>query len=104
MRHLIAVLCLFAMLIFTGSLAAQDASETTFTVRIENVSGQNTSTYADVGVVGVPVGATQRGAITPGNAYEFTIKAAPGDRLSFARARLDHLAKSLRRYGRSHGD
>ncbi len=84
MRHLIAVLCLFAMLIFTGSLAAQDASETTFTVRIENVSGQNTSTYADVGVVGVPVGATQRGAITPGNAYEFTIKAAPGDRLSFA--------------------
>lgn len=84
MRHLIVVLCLFAMLIMTGSLAAQDASETTFTVRIENVSGENTSTYADVGIVGVPVGATQRGAITPGNAYEFTIRAAPGDRLSFA--------------------
>ena len=72
------------MLLLTGSLAAQDASETTFTVRIENVSGQNTSVYADVGIVGVPVGATQRGAITPGNAYEFTVKAAPGDRLSFA--------------------
>lgn len=84
MRHRIALLCLFAMLLMTGSLAAQEASETTFTVRIENVSGDNTSIYADVGVVGVPIGATQRGAITPGNAYEFTVKAALGDRLSFA--------------------
>ena len=31
-----------------------------------------------------PVGADGPGPLTPGNAYEFTVQAAPGDRLSFA--------------------
>lgn len=78
------LLVLTILLLITGSLAAQDVTPTTFTVRIENVSGQNTQVYSDIGVVGVPVGATARGAITPGGAYEFTVKAKPGDHLSFA--------------------
>ena len=83
MRHLIVVLCLFAMLVLTGSLAAQDASETTFTVRIENVSGQNTQVYSDIGVVGVPVGAT-RAARSRRQRLRVHRQGAPGDHLSFA--------------------
>ncbi|HVU14628.1 MAG TPA: spondin domain-containing protein, partial [Phototrophicaceae bacterium] len=63
---------------------AQSASPTNFTVKITNVSGNNTSKYADVGIVGVPVGATQRAAITPGQSYDFVVKAQPGDSLTFA--------------------
>lgn len=84
MKRLSVVLCLFALLIFTGSIVAQDVTPTIFTVRIENVSGGNTQIYSAIGVVGIGVDATQRGAIMPGHAYEFTVKAAPGDHLSFA--------------------
>ncbi len=88
MKRATLLVSLFSLFIFTGSLAAQDMTPMTspvnFTVRIENVSGQNTQIYSDIGVVGVPAGATARGAITPGNAYEFTVKAKPGDHLSFA--------------------
>jgi len=35
-------------------------------------------------VVSIPVGATMAGPAVPGQAYEFTITAKPGDRLSFA--------------------
>ena len=57
---------------------------TTFTVRIENVSGGNTQIYSTIGIDGVPVGAAARRPAMPGEAYEFTVKAAPGDHLSFA--------------------
>ncbi len=85
MKHRLIGMCLLSLLLFTGSLAAsaQDASPVTFTVHIENVSGQNTQTYSTIGIAGVPVGATARGAAKPGEAYEFTVKAQPGDRLSF---------------------
>ena len=36
------------------------------------------------GVFATPVGADAPGPLTPGNAYEFTFVARPGDRLSFA--------------------
>ena len=36
------------------------------------------------GVFATPVGADGPGPLTPGNAYEFTFTARPGDRLSFA--------------------
>src|SRR5579871_2868961 len=63
---------------------AQSASPVNFTVKITNVSGNNTSKYADVGIVGVPVGATARAPITPGQSYDFIVKAKPGDSLAFA--------------------
>ncbi len=84
MKKLTLATGLLALVALSGSVAAQDAAPTTFTVRIENVSGGDTQTYPAIGIVGVGVGATQRGAIPPGSAFEFTIKAAPGDRLSFA--------------------
>ncbi len=69
-----------------GSLAAQDTAITpvTFTVHIENVSGSNTQQYSTIGIDGVPVGAAARRPAMPGEAFEFTVKAAPGDHLSFA--------------------
>ncbi|MEO8392948.1 MAG: spondin domain-containing protein [Chloroflexota bacterium] len=69
-----------------GSLAAQDTAMTpvTFTVQIENVSGSNTQMYSTIGIDGVPVGAAARRPAMPGEAFEFTVKAAPGDHLSFA--------------------
>ena len=63
---------------------AQDAKPVNFTVRIENVSGSNTQIYSSVGIDGVPVGATARRPAMPGEAFEFVIKAKPGDHLSFA--------------------
>lgn len=84
MKRLAFCTGLLALTLLSGSLAAQEMTPTRFTVRIENISGENTQVYSSIGVVGVPVDATQRGVITPGNSYEFTVKAAPGDRLSFA--------------------
>ncbi len=81
-KHLSVAACLCGLLVLTGGLAAQDAP-VTFTVHIENVSGQNTQVYSSIGVAGVPVGATARRAAMPGEAYEFTVKAAPGDHLAF---------------------
>ena len=81
---------LFALASLTiGGVAAQDmtpaaVTPTTFTVRIENVSGSNTQVYSTIGIDGVPVGATARRPAMPGEAFEFTVKAAPGDHLSFA--------------------
>jgi hypothetical protein len=39
---------------------------------------------ASSGVFSIPVGASAAGPIMPGNAYEFTVQARPGDRLSLA--------------------
>jgi hypothetical protein len=68
----------------TASLSAQDMTEATFTVRIENISGENTQVYPALGIIGVPVGATARRPAMPGEAFEFVVKANPGDVLSFA--------------------
>lgn len=58
------------------------ADATTFTVRIENVSGDLTN--FDSGAFAVPAGATEPGPVLPGDAYEFEVVAAPGQRLSLA--------------------
>ena len=63
---------------------AQAQDTTTFTVRIENISGQGNPTFSSVAIFGMPVGATQARPAMPGEAYEFTVRANPGDHLSFA--------------------
>src|SRR5664279_2005561 len=72
-----------------GGVAAQDmtpaaATPVTFSVHIENVSGSNTEQYSTVAIDGVPVGAAARRPAMPGESFEFTVKAKPGDHLSFA--------------------
>lgn len=87
MKRLSVATCLFGLMALTGGIVAQaqDTMKTVnFTVRIENVSGSNTSMYSSVGIDGVPVGATARAAAKPGESFEFIIKAKPGDHLSFA--------------------
>ena len=53
-----------------------------FTVTVANVS--TPKDFLVSGVFNTPVGETMPGPIGPGQAYEFRIGAAPGDRLSFA--------------------
>ncbi len=85
MKRVTAAACLFSLLALTGSIAAQDTMKpVNFTVRIENVSGSNTQIYSSIGIDGIPVGATVRAAAKPGEAFEFVVKAKPGDHLSFA--------------------
>lgn len=86
MKRLSVATCLFSLIALTGGIVtqAQDTKPVNFTVRIENVSGSNTSTYSSVGIAGIPVGATARAAAKPGEAFEFIVKAKPGDHLSFA--------------------
>jgi len=54
----------------------------TFTLTIENVSAP--ADYPISGVFNTPVGASGPAPAFPGEAYEFTFGANPGDRLSFA--------------------
>jgi hypothetical protein len=44
----------------------------------------NQSGVSQVGVFNTPAGADGAGPLLPGNAYEFTVEAVPGDNLSFA--------------------
>lgn len=53
----------------------------TLTVTIENVAQFPVS---DSGVFAVPAGGTEPGPALPGDAYEFSVYAVPGQRLSFA--------------------
>jgi hypothetical protein len=41
------------------------------------------STSTETGIFAVPVGSTSRSGLAPGKAYEFSITAKPGDKLSF---------------------
>ena len=59
----------------------KEAMDQTFKVTIENVSEPRM--FFKSGVFNTPVGASQPGAATPGNAYEFTFHAGPGHMLSF---------------------
>ena len=59
---------------------ATDDDETV-TVTIENVSG---FAITDSGVFNTPAGGTEPGPALPGDAYEFSFYAQPGQRLSFA--------------------
>ncbi|NNE10188.1 MAG: hypothetical protein HKN20_16635, partial [Gemmatimonadetes bacterium] len=57
-------------------------SSKTFRVTITNTSGD--FAFPVSGSFSVPVGATEAGAIGPGQAYEFRVGATPGQALSFA--------------------
>ncbi|MFH2051131.1 MAG: spondin domain-containing protein [bacterium] len=59
-----------------------DQAGTTFTLTIENVS--EPGDFFASGVFAVPVGAASPAPIGPGGAYEFSVGAEPGSRLSFA--------------------
>ena len=56
--------------------------ETTFEVRVENVS--QAYDYTSTGIFHTPVGAESPGPLAPGGSYEFTFDAGPGSRVSFA--------------------
>lgn len=58
------------------------AEETTFEVRVENVSQLYDLT--STGVFNTPAGADAPGPLAPGGSYEFTVHAGPGSRISFA--------------------
>jgi len=58
---------------------AEDANPSLLTATLAGASG-----IASVAVFNTPVGATSAGPALPGGAYEFTVHAAPGQRLSFA--------------------
>lgn len=72
------------LLLITGAVSAQEMDTTTFTVRIENVSGMGEETFGHVGIFGIPEGDTVARAVAPGEAYEFWVRANSGDYLSFA--------------------
>ncbi len=59
-----------------------DVNSRNFTVTLANIS--EAKAFSSRGVFNTPVGASQPGAIGPGDAYEFSFSAAPGSKLSFA--------------------
>lgn len=63
-------------------MAEGEGAETTFTVRIENIS--DGFDYQASGIFNTPVGADGPGPLLPGNVYEAAFNAEPGDKLSFA--------------------
>ncbi len=71
----------FLLLSLTFSTAIAQ-SDTTFQVRIENVS--EAYAYTASGVFNTPVGAAEPGPLLPEGAYEFTLSAPLGAKLSFA--------------------
>lgn len=83
LRKVLSVVLLAGALVGAQSGVLAQAAKAKFTVRIENISGAKASAYKYVGIFNKPVGAMQPGAATPGNAFEFDVTAAPGDRLSF---------------------
>ncbi len=82
-RKLVSLALLGAALVGVSNPTLAQASKTSFTVRIENVSGGGASGVKASGVFNRPVGAMQPGAAVPGAAFEFTVAGVPGDRLSF---------------------
>ncbi len=83
-RIIALVLLLLMSVLAMGTVTAQDADEVTFTVRVENVSGQDSADFRYVGIFSKPQGADRALPISPGQAYVFDFKAQPGDHLSFA--------------------
>lgn len=79
-----AIALLMALVIVTGcdDDGGPETGATEFEVRIENVS--TVYDFSSSAVFDTPVGAGSPGPIGPGEAYEFTVSAAPGSKLSFA--------------------
>ncbi len=64
-----------------GLTVAQDSTETTFTILIENVS--DIGKFDNTGVFTTPVSQSEPGPILPGQAYEFEFPAFMAERLGF---------------------
>jgi hypothetical protein len=86
-KNSILALAAIATLFFVTGCSDDDpvvpvSQAETFTLTIENVSAP--ADYPVSGVFNTPVGASGPAPIFPGEAYEFTLGANPGDMLSFA--------------------
>ena len=86
-KNSILALAAIAALFFVTGCSDDDpvvpvSQAETFTLTIENVSAP--ADYPVSGVFNTPVGASSPAPIFPGEAYEFTLGANPGDMLSFA--------------------
>lgn len=90
-KKLLILLPLAMTTVFVGCKKEDDKEEEmpnpavetqSFTVTVENVSDPNA--HFATGVFNTPVGASAPGGAGPGNAYEFTVQAGPGSKLSFA--------------------
>jgi hypothetical protein len=77
---LIVVAAALALLVAVPGYA-QDGGTQHFVVSVDNVSSFK---FHDSGVFATPVGASGPGPLPPGGAYQWTFRAMPGDRLSFA--------------------
>ncbi|MEM7735570.1 MAG: spondin domain-containing protein [Deinococcota bacterium] len=77
---LIALLALLVLAACSSDSTEEDP--TTFTIRLENVSGIISA--GSSGVFNTPTGADGPGPAFPESGYSFTVTAFPGDRLSFA--------------------
>jgi hypothetical protein len=71
-------------LVFTGCNKDEEPMKESsmFTVTIENVMEEKS--FLSTGVFNTPLGATEPGGAGPGNSYQFSFDAGPGQKLSFA--------------------
>jgi hypothetical protein len=86
MTKKLSLLILIALTVFLAAACDSNSTETLerkmFKVRIENIAKEYK--FADSGVFNTPVNASSPAPLTPGGVYEFTVKAFPGSKLSFA--------------------
>jgi hypothetical protein len=80
-KNLVIVVALGFAFIFAVSGGAQAQEGQTFVVSIDNVGS---FPYSESGVFNTPAGSSSAGPALPGDAYEFTFHAAPGENISFA--------------------
>ena len=81
MRYTVLLAALLLFVIGGSALAGQQET-VTFDVTIDNISG--IGLFENTGVAAIPVDGDGAGPALPGGAYEFDIKAQPGDTLTFA--------------------
>lgn len=86
MKWIMVLLVAIATMIIAGcdkdDSMTPNVSSSTIKVTIENVAMEKE--FESSGVFNTPVGGTMPAPIGPGEAYEFTFKATPGSKLSFA--------------------
>jgi hypothetical protein len=84
MKTTLILSALVLALIFAGCNKDEDPMKESsmFTVTIENVMVEKD--FLSSGVFNTPVGATEPGGAGPGNSYQFSFDAGPGQQLSFA--------------------
>ena len=80
-RSILIVLAAALALLVAVPGYAQDGGAQRFVVSVDNVSDFR---FHDSGAFATPVGASEPGPLPPGGAYQWTFRAMPGDRLSFA--------------------